>query len=175
MIVDRGLSDNVELLGFVPDDLLPHIYRAADLSIVPTQALEGFGLIALEALAAGTPVIVSPVGGPPGSRSGPRRSAGARIGLRGGYRVGDRDGPLRRCRTGFCRLPRPCEDMRLAAHRGTVVGLGYRKALNRLEARLAELRRAREIRSGCGPLLVTAPASSRHHERSNISALPHRP
>lgn len=64
-IDEMGLQDNVQLLGFVPDEDLPHIYRAADLSIVPTQALEGFGLIALEALAAGTPVLVSPVGGLP--------------------------------------------------------------------------------------------------------------
>ncbi|WP_376870732.1 glycosyltransferase family 4 protein [Albirhodobacter sp. R86504] len=64
-ITALGLENNVELLGFVPDEDLPHAYRAADLSIVPTQSLEGFGLIALEALAAGTPVLVSPVGGLP--------------------------------------------------------------------------------------------------------------
>jgi len=64
-ITALGLENHVELLGFVPDEDLPHIYRAADLSIIPTQALEGFGLIALEALAAGTPVLVSPVGGLP--------------------------------------------------------------------------------------------------------------
>lgn len=64
-ITSLGLENNVELLGFVPDEDLPHVYRAADLSIVPTQSLEGFGLIALEALAAGTPVLVSPVGGLP--------------------------------------------------------------------------------------------------------------
>ncbi|TNE63203.1 MAG: glycosyltransferase family 1 protein [Rhodobacteraceae bacterium] len=64
-IVEKGLENHVELLGFVPDEDLPYIYRAADLSVVPTQALEGFGLIALEALAAGTPVLVSPVGGLP--------------------------------------------------------------------------------------------------------------
>jgi len=60
-----GLEDNVRLLGFVPDEDLPIAYRAADLSIVPTVALEGFGLIAVESLAAGTPVLVTPVGGLP--------------------------------------------------------------------------------------------------------------
>lgn len=60
-----GLEKHVELLGFVPDDELPYIYRAANLSVVPTQELEGFGLIALESLAAGTPVLVSPIGGLP--------------------------------------------------------------------------------------------------------------
>ncbi len=59
------LSDHVRLLGFVSDADLPLAYRAADLSIVPSQALEGFGLITLESLAAGTPVLVTPVGGLP--------------------------------------------------------------------------------------------------------------
>jgi glycosyltransferase involved in cell wall biosynthesis len=60
-----GLENNVQMLGFVPEDDLPVAYRAADLSIVPTVALEGFGLIAIESLAAGTPVLVTPVGGLP--------------------------------------------------------------------------------------------------------------
>ncbi|CAN5415190.1 glycosyltransferase family 4 protein [soil metagenome] len=60
-----GLQGTVKLLGFVSDEDLPVAYRAADLSVVPTVALEGFGLIAIESLAAGTPVIVTPVGGLP--------------------------------------------------------------------------------------------------------------
>jgi glycosyltransferase involved in cell wall biosynthesis len=60
-----GLEENVRLLGFVPDEALPLAYRAADLSIMPTRALEGFGLSAVESLAAGTPVLVTPVGGLP--------------------------------------------------------------------------------------------------------------
>jgi len=60
-----GLEKNVRLLGFVPDDKLASLYRAADFTVVPTIALEGFGLITLESLAAGTPAIVTPVGGLP--------------------------------------------------------------------------------------------------------------
>lgn len=60
-----GLGAHVRLLGFVPDADLPLAYRAADLTVVPTVALEGFGLITLESLAAGTPVLVTPVGGLP--------------------------------------------------------------------------------------------------------------
>jgi glycosyltransferase involved in cell wall biosynthesis len=56
-----GLADNVKLLGFVPDDQLALAYRAADFSIVPTVALEGFGLVTIESLAAGTPVLGTPV------------------------------------------------------------------------------------------------------------------
>jgi glycosyltransferase involved in cell wall biosynthesis len=62
-IVERGLANHVRLLGFVPDERLPSAYRAADLTVVPTAALEGFGLITVESLAAGTPCVVTPVGG----------------------------------------------------------------------------------------------------------------
>ena len=58
-----GLAHHVRFLGFVPDADLPTAYRAADLTVVPTTALEGFGLITVESLAAGTPCVVTPVGG----------------------------------------------------------------------------------------------------------------
>ena len=64
-VAARGLSDHIRLVGFVPDDVLPVAYRAADLSVVPSEAWEGFGLITVESLAAGTPVVVTPVGGLP--------------------------------------------------------------------------------------------------------------
>lgn len=69
-IQERGLQQHVRLLGFVPDEHLPLAYRAADLSVVPTESLEGFGLITLESLAAGTPVLVTPVGGLPEAVAG---------------------------------------------------------------------------------------------------------
>jgi glycosyltransferase involved in cell wall biosynthesis len=62
-IASLGVGDTVRLIGFVPDELLPLAYRAADLSVVPTSTLEGFGLITVESLAAGTPCVVTPVGG----------------------------------------------------------------------------------------------------------------
>jgi len=64
-IAARGLADCIRLAGFVPDADLPLWYRAADVSVVPTVALEGFGLTTVESLAAGTPVLVTPVGGLP--------------------------------------------------------------------------------------------------------------
>jgi glycogen synthase len=64
-IDEHGLGNDVKLLGFVPDDRLAELYRAATISVVPTVALEGFGLITVESLAAGTPVLVTPVGGLP--------------------------------------------------------------------------------------------------------------
>lgn len=60
-----GLKATVRFLGRVDDEWLPYAYRAADLSVVPSMALEGFGLVAAESLAAGTPVLVSAVGGLP--------------------------------------------------------------------------------------------------------------
>ncbi|WP_321909343.1 glycosyltransferase family 4 protein [Paraburkholderia sp. J11-2] len=69
-IDEAGLVDNVKLLGFVPDAHLPSLYRAATLSVVPTVALEGFGLITVESLSAGTPVLVTPVGGLPEAVAG---------------------------------------------------------------------------------------------------------
>ncbi|MEM5346313.1 glycosyltransferase, partial [Paraburkholderia azotifigens] len=69
-IDDAGLGDNVKLLGFVPDEHLASLYRAADISVVPTVALEGFGLITVESLASGTPVLVTPVGGLPEAVAG---------------------------------------------------------------------------------------------------------
>ncbi|MBN6746157.1 glycosyltransferase family 4 protein, partial [Acidithiobacillus sp. MC2.1] len=60
-----GLTDHVRLLGYLSDEALLLAYRAADITVVPTVALEGFGLIAAESLAAGTPTLVTPVGGLP--------------------------------------------------------------------------------------------------------------
>lgn len=60
-----GLLHNIQFRGFIPDDLLPHFYYAADINVVPTLALEGFGLVAAEAMATGTPSMVTPIGGLP--------------------------------------------------------------------------------------------------------------
>ncbi|CAB3750781.1 glycosyltransferase family 4 protein [Paraburkholderia humisilvae] len=69
-IDEADLADNVKLLGFVPDQHLATLYRAATISVVPTVALEGFGLITVESLASGTPVLVTPVGGLPEAVAG---------------------------------------------------------------------------------------------------------
>jgi glycosyltransferase involved in cell wall biosynthesis len=65
LVADLNLENHVRFLGFIKDEDLPLAYRAATFSIVPSVALEGFGLIAAESLAAGTPVLVTPVGGLP--------------------------------------------------------------------------------------------------------------
>ena len=52
-------------MGFLPDELLPIAYQAADLSLMPSQSFEGFGLAIVESLSCGTPVLCTPVGGMP--------------------------------------------------------------------------------------------------------------
>ncbi len=59
------LSDGVRLLGRLSEDDLVEAYRAADVAVVPSVSLEGFGLVVPEAAACGTPSIVSDVGGLP--------------------------------------------------------------------------------------------------------------
>ena len=59
------LEGHVRFLGYIEEEDLPLLYRSADINVVPTLALEGFGLVAAEALAAGTPSLVTPIGGLP--------------------------------------------------------------------------------------------------------------
>lgn len=60
-IDQAGLQDSVYLLGRLPEDQLAASYAAADCFVLPTRALECFGLIVLEAFACNTPVIASNV------------------------------------------------------------------------------------------------------------------
>jgi glycosyltransferase involved in cell wall biosynthesis len=60
-IREQGLADRVTLLGFILEEDLPKYYQAADLVLMPTHELEGFGLVTVEALACGTPVLGTPV------------------------------------------------------------------------------------------------------------------
>jgi glycosyltransferase involved in cell wall biosynthesis len=61
LIQQLGLGDTVFLTGRIPEEQLAASYAAADCFVLPTRALECFGLIVLEAFAAGTPVIASNV------------------------------------------------------------------------------------------------------------------
>jgi D-inositol-3-phosphate glycosyltransferase len=59
---DLNLEDQVEFVGSKPQEMLPLYYSAADVTIMPSH-YESFGLVAVEAMASGTPVIASNVGG----------------------------------------------------------------------------------------------------------------
>jgi len=64
-ISKSGLQEYVYLLGRISEQNLPLTYAAADCFVLPTRALECFGLIVLEAFACNTPVIATPVGSIP--------------------------------------------------------------------------------------------------------------
>lgn len=53
------VAGRVELLGRVPQDRLPHELAAADVAVVPSRGGESFGIVLLELMAAGTPVVAS--------------------------------------------------------------------------------------------------------------------
>jgi glycosyltransferase involved in cell wall biosynthesis len=60
-LIDRlRIGDRVRVLGHVPDETLPALYRAAAVFALPSLH-EGFGLPVLEAMACGTPVVASNV------------------------------------------------------------------------------------------------------------------
>jgi D-inositol-3-phosphate glycosyltransferase len=57
-----GVNDVVTFLGKRSQDTLPYYYSAAEAVVMPSQ-YESFGMVALEAMACGTPVVASQVGG----------------------------------------------------------------------------------------------------------------
>ncbi len=57
-----GIQDMVTFAGRVEHNILPYYYSAADLLVLPSH-YESFGLVALESLACGTPIIATQVGG----------------------------------------------------------------------------------------------------------------
>src|SRR5664280_839955 len=60
-----GIQNQVRLLGRVSEAALLQWYRNADLTVTPTQQLEGFGLSTGESLSVGTPALVTPIGSNP--------------------------------------------------------------------------------------------------------------
>lgn len=62
LAAELGIAGRVTFLAAVDHDLLPLFYNAADVCVVPSY-YESFGLVALEAMACGTPVVASRVGG----------------------------------------------------------------------------------------------------------------
>ncbi len=59
---ESGMDDMVFFLGKKSQDTLPYYYSASEAVVLPSH-YESFGMVALEAMACGTPVVASQVGG----------------------------------------------------------------------------------------------------------------
>ena len=56
----HGISDSVEFLGYLPDEELARLYSSSSVFVLPSlNKLEGFGIVAMEALSYATPVITT--------------------------------------------------------------------------------------------------------------------
>jgi len=62
MAVELGIADKIKFLGFTPFEEVPLLYAISDLYVLPSVS-EPFGITVLEAMASGTPVIVSKTSG----------------------------------------------------------------------------------------------------------------
>ena len=60
-----GIEDRVIFLGYIEDSKLPEVFRMADIFVLPSVTSEAFGIVVLEAMASGVPVIATNVGGIP--------------------------------------------------------------------------------------------------------------
>ena len=65
MVNSLGLQENVEFHGFIPDERLVEYYSSVDVFVLPSisSVQEGFGIVALEALACETPVVSTEIVG----------------------------------------------------------------------------------------------------------------
>jgi glycosyltransferase involved in cell wall biosynthesis len=64
-VTSMGLGDNVEFAGFIPDEEIVKYYNKCDIFVLPSISAkqEGFGMVLLEAMACGKPVVTTEIVG----------------------------------------------------------------------------------------------------------------
>jgi mannosylfructose-phosphate synthase len=62
LVAELGLEERVRFTGYIPDEQLEVYYRKAQLFVLPSK-YEPFGMTVLEAMACGTPVVATRLGG----------------------------------------------------------------------------------------------------------------
>jgi len=65
LATDLGVANRIEFAGYLEEEEVVWRMQAADLFMLPTRSLEGFGLVTPEANACGLPVVATPVGANP--------------------------------------------------------------------------------------------------------------
>ncbi|MBX7199062.1 MAG: glycosyltransferase family 4 protein [Rhodospirillaceae bacterium] len=68
-IAANGIADRITLAGEVADDALAHLYRDADVFVLPSR-YEGYGMVFADALAAGLPIVACAAGAVTGTVPG---------------------------------------------------------------------------------------------------------
>jgi glycosyltransferase involved in cell wall biosynthesis len=138
-----GVQDTVDFVGFVDDARLAVYYQAADAFVLPTRELEGFGLVTVEALASGTPVLGTPVGATPEILAPLAPSL-----LFGGASAADIADGLDRFLRALAADPGGAASLRAACHRYAESRYGWDRAV-------ASLERVLETVAGGGAAMLT--------------------
>jgi glycosyltransferase involved in cell wall biosynthesis/SAM-dependent methyltransferase len=134
LVARLDLHAHVRFLGFVDDERLARCYQAADVFVLPTQSLEGFGLVTVESLACGTPVLGTPVGATP-ELLRPLDKSLVFSGTTSGAMAED----IERFLDGAARDPEGARALRQACRVHALTRYAWGPAIARLEATLAAL------------------------------------